>query len=64
MGFRSDVRRSTLAEANELRDWRTYADWAQILIRRARKLYTTEPFAIELDQTVYALDATRESEAE
>jgi hypothetical protein len=58
MGFRSDVRRSTLAEANELRDWRIYADWAQSLIRRARKLYATEPFALELDQTVYALDAT------
>jgi hypothetical protein len=58
MGFRSDVRRSTLAEANEIRDWRIYADWAQSLIRRARKLYATEPFALELDQTVYALDAT------
>jgi len=58
MGFRSDVRRSTLAEANELRDWRIYADWAQSLIRRARKLYATDPFALELDQTVYALDAT------
>ena len=58
MGFRSDVRRSTLAEANELRDWRIYADWAQSLIRRARKLYATEPFALEFDQTVYALDAT------
>jgi len=58
MGFRSDVRRSTLADANEARDWRIYADWAQSLIRRARKLYATEPFALELDQTVYALDAT------
>ena len=53
MGFRS-----TLAEANELRDWRIYADWAQSLLRRARKLYATDPFALELDQTVYALDAT------
>ena len=43
---------------NLLRDWRIYADWAQSLIRRARKLYATEPFALELDQTVYALDAT------
>jgi hypothetical protein len=58
MGFRSDVKRSTLADANEARDWRIYADWAQSLIRRARKLYATEPFALELDQTVYALDAT------
>jgi hypothetical protein len=58
MGFRSDVRRSTLADANEDRDWRIYADWAQSLIRRARKLYATDPFALELEQTVYALDAT------
>ena len=58
MGFRSQVRRSTLADANERRDWHIYADWAQSLIRRARKLYATEPFALELDQTVYALDAT------
>ena len=58
MGFRSQVRRSTLADANELRDWRIFADWAQSLIRRARKLYADEPFALELDQTVYALDAT------
>jgi hypothetical protein len=58
MGFRSRVRRSTLADANEGRDWRIYADWAQTLIRRARKLYATEPFALELDQSVYALDAT------
>jgi hypothetical protein len=58
MGFRSHLRRSTLADANERRDWRIYADWAQSLIRRARKLYAAEPFALELDQTVYALDAT------
>lgn len=58
MGFRSQVRRSTLADANEVRDWRIFADWAQSLIRRARKLYADEPFALELDQTVYALDAT------
>ena len=44
--------------ANEQRDWRIYADWAQALIRRARKLYANEPFALDLDQTVYALDAT------
>lgn len=58
MGFRSRVCRSTLADANERRDWRIYADWAQSLMRRARKLYATEPFALELEQTVYALDAT------
>lgn len=58
MGFRSRVARSTLADANECRDWRIYADWAQTLIRRARKLYASDPFALELDQTVYALDAT------
>jgi Transposase DDE domain/Domain of unknown function (DUF4372) len=58
MGFRGRVQRSTLADANEQRDWRIYADWAQALIRRARKLYVSEPFALDLDQTVYALDAT------
>jgi len=58
MGFRSRVQRSTLADANEQRDWRIYADWAQALIRRARELYLNEPFAVELDQTIYALDAT------
>lgn len=58
MGFRGRVVRSTLADANERRDWRIFADWAQTLIRRARKLYATEPFALELEQTVYALDAT------
>ena len=47
-----------MADANERRDWRIYADWAQTLIKRARALYATEPFALELDQTVYALDAT------
>src|SRR5476649_481874 len=58
MGFRGRVLRSTLADANEQRDWRIYADWAQTLIRRARQLYADEPFAVELDQTVYAFDAT------
>lgn len=58
MGFRGRVQRSTLADANAQRDWRIYADWAQALIRRARQLYANEPFAIELDQTVYAFDAT------
>lgn len=58
MGFRSRVLRSTLADANEQRDWRIYADWAQVLIRRARQLYVNNPFAVELDQTIYAFDAT------
>lgn len=58
LGFRSSVAHSTLAEANSTRDWRIYADLAQILIGRARKLYAQEPLGIELDQTVYALDST------
>src|SRR3974390_1766043 len=58
MGFRGKVARSTLADANETRDWRIYADFAQILIRRARQLYCDEPFAVELAQTAYAFDAT------
>jgi len=58
MGFRSAVRRSTLADANESRDWRIWADLASVLIRRARKLYASEPLGVELDNTVYALDAS------
>ncbi len=58
MGFRSTVSRNTLAHANERRDWRMYADFAQILIRQARTLYAHEPFSVDLDQTVYALDST------
>ena len=58
LGFRSSVAHSTLADANVTRDWRIYADLAQVLIRRARKLYAHEPLGIELDQTVYALDST------
>ena len=57
-GFRGRVQRSTLADANEQRDWQIYADWAQALIRRAGKIYASEPFALDLDQTIYALDAT------
>ena len=57
-GLRGRVSRSTLADANESRDWRIYADFAQTLIRRARRLYCDEPFAVELAQTAYALDAT------
>jgi len=58
MGIRSKVSRSTLAEANETRDWRMYADFAHHLIGIARTLYLDEPTVLDLDQTVYALDAT------
>lgn len=58
MGFRSPVCRATLAYANEHRDWRIYADFAQGLIRVARGLYRDEPLGVELDQTVYAFDST------
>jgi hypothetical protein len=58
MGIRSHVARSTLADANETRDWRIYADFAQILVSRAKALYVNEDFGVELDNTVYALDAT------
>jgi hypothetical protein len=58
MGIRSNVSRSTLAEANEIRDWHIYADFANHLISIARKLYQKEPMAVELQDTVYALDAT------
>ena len=58
MGFRDPVRRSTLADANESRDWRIYADLAQRLIAQARKLYANEDLGLDLDNTVYALDST------
>ncbi len=58
MGFRSQVFRNTLANANEKRDWRIYADFAQSLIRTARRLYANDTFQVELDNTVYALDST------
>lgn len=58
MGIRTQVSRNTLANANQIRDWRIYADFAHTLIHEARTLYKGEPFGIELDQTVYALDAT------
>jgi len=58
LGIRARVSRSTLADANEHRDFRIYADLAQVLIRIARPLYAGEDFGVELDQTVYALDAT------
>lgn len=58
MGFRGTVARNTLANANKVRDWRIYADFAHVLISHARTLYAQEPFGVELDQTVYALDST------
>lgn len=58
LGIRSRVARSTLADANELRDWRIYAEFAQGLIATARSLYADEPLGLELVQTAYALDST------
>ncbi len=59
MGFRSAVRRSTLADANESHDWRIWSDLAAVLIRRPRNLYASEsPLGVELDNTVYALDSS------
>ena len=58
LGIRGGVARSTLADANETRDWRIYQDFAMNLIRTARKLYADDSFAVELDNTVYALDTT------
>jgi hypothetical protein len=58
LGIRGPVARSTLADANEARDWRIYADFAQRLIAPARRLYAEEPLGLELKETVYALDAT------
>ena len=56
MGFRAPIRRATLSDANEARDWRMYADFAQVLIRQARKLYAAESLGVELSETVYALE--------
>jgi len=58
MGLRRPVSRSTLADANESRDWRIYADFAQRLIAQARKLYAADSFGVDLANTVYALDST------
>jgi hypothetical protein len=58
MGFREPIRRSTLSDANEARDWRIHADLAQGLIRQARRLYAVESLGVELSETVYALDST------
>ena len=57
-GFRGRIARSTLADANRVHDWRIFADFAQVLIRRARQLYHREPFGVRLKKTVYALDST------
>jgi len=57
-GIRGQVSRSTLADANESRDWRIYADFAQLLIDQARKLYRKEDFGVQLNETVYALDSS------
>jgi len=58
MGIRGSVSRNTLAHANKVRDWRIYADFAQALIPIARRLYVDDDFGVELDNTVYALDAS------
>jgi transposase len=57
-GFRGRIARSTLANANERRDWRIYADFAQVLIGMARKLYAKDEFGVSLKQTAYAFDST------
>jgi len=58
MGIRTPVSRNTLSNANKVRDWRIYADFAHALIHIARKLYQGDSFGVDLDQTVYALDST------
>lgn len=58
MGIRGQIARNTLSNANNIRDWRIYADFAQILIHKARNLYSNEDFGVELEETVYALDST------
>jgi len=58
LGIRGKVSRSTLADANERRDWRIYSDFAQALIRHARQLYAADSFGVDLEHTAYALDST------
>ena len=58
LGFRGKVARTTLADANESRDWRIFADFAQVLISMARPLYAADPLGADLDQSLYALDST------
>lgn len=58
-GVRSDIKKSTLADANEKRDWRIYAEFAQLLIREARKLYKGDnSFSVDIDEIAYALDSS------
>jgi hypothetical protein len=57
-GFRGNISRSTLADANRVHDWHIFADFAQVLIGHARKLYADEPMGVELERAVYALDST------
>lgn len=57
-GFRGNISRTTLADANEKRDWQIYHDFAQVLIKKAKQLYADEDFGVTLENTVYALDAT------
>ena len=61
MGFRGKVARSTLADANEARDWRIYADFAQVLIAIARPLYALDPIGVDLDQSFDRLSFLRSS---
>jgi len=58
LGFSGTVARTTLADANESRDWRTFSDFAHVLIGIARPLYADDPLAVDLDQSLYALDST------
>jgi hypothetical protein len=58
VGIRASVARSTLADANDQRNWRIYADFAQVLISSARRLYRDEPFGVEIEETVYPLEST------
>ena len=58
MGFRGRISRNTMAHANETRNWHIFSDFARVLIAQARQLYRDEPFGVELDQTIYALDST------
>jgi hypothetical protein len=58
IGIHGKISKSTLADANEKRDWRIFADFAQVLIHTARDLYANEPFGVELEETIYALDST------
>jgi hypothetical protein len=58
MGFRSRIARSTLADANETRDWRVFADFAQHLIGVAKPLHAEDPMGVDLDHSLYALDST------